>query len=231
MAKIKLELDRPIQGATKFAKGKFFGSQYPDGDSTMYGLASGDVIFVEHKHCQEPDELFASKQIGANEPFEICLRKSRSGAKYYEVKRLSEAAEPALDPARYPDAAGGFASKLERDLAASVAHVQQQRKAAVTPSKIAPSSVAATTAGVGVVPNASQHVNPIALVPERPRAGSLMSSAMVAAVDAVIIAQAYAASKGLAIAFGPEDIRAIAATLYIQHGKDNPGFAQRQGGR
>ena len=53
-----------------------------------------------------------------------------------------------------------------------------------------------------------------------PRASSVMGRALMAAIDAASQAQEYAASKGIAVEFGPEDYRAIAATLYIQAAKD-----------
>jgi hypothetical protein len=217
MAILKLQLDKPVEACLKYAKGKFYDSKFPGQDGQlMYSLTSGKCVFLP----DTMDETFASKNIGADVPFVICMRKTRAGAKFYQVERLSDAAEPEtpFDPP----------SKLESMLAASLAH-EQQRKAAVTPSKSSLPPVAATEAPISQAP---QQINPIAIVPapERPRAGSLMASAMVAAVDACIIAQEYAQSKGLALAFGHEDIRAIAATLYIQHSKD-PQYAQRAGGR
>jgi hypothetical protein len=57
-----------------------------------------------------------------------------------------------------------------------------------------------------------------------------MASALVAAVDAVLIARDYAAAKGLTIEFFAEDVRTIANTLYIAHTKD-PQHARAAGGR
>ncbi len=52
------------------------------------------------------------------------------------------------------------------------------------------------------------------------RASSLMGAALITAIDAATLAQQYAASKGIALEFGAADLRAIAATLYIQAAKD-----------
>ncbi len=229
MAILKLQLDEPVEVALKFAKGKFYESKFPGQDGQlMYSLTSGECVFLP----ESTDELFAGKGIGANEPIVLCLRKTRAGAKFLEVHKMSDAEEPAapaLDPRRYPDAAGAFESnlkaalapsKLESQLAASITQ-QQQRKALA--SKLTPPVTAVTNT------TEPPSINPIAIVP-KPKAGSLMASALVAAIDACIIAQEYATSRGLAVTFAAEDLRAIAATLYIQHAKD-PQYAQRAGGR
>ena len=222
MAKIKFELDKPVTAALAYAKGLFGESKFPDGDFYTFTLTSGDVMFIDLKRCEDPNKLFESKNIGARDPFVICLRKTRAGGRYFEVHKLSEAQEEpaALDPARYPDNAGAFIppSKLESDLVASLA--EQQRKALA--SKLTPSVPAVESI-------TKQLPNPIALVPAAPV--SLMSKAMVAAIDSAIVAQQYATSKGLLLCFAAEDIRAIAATLYIQHSKDAAQNGQRQGGR
>jgi len=48
----------------------------------------------------------------------------------------------------------------------------------------------------------------------------LMGDALIAAIDAVKHAEAYARSNGIPVEFGPQDVRALAATLYIQASKD-----------
>lgn len=58
------------------------------------------------------------------------------------------------------------------------------------------------------------------------KASAVMGSALIAAIDAAKLAEQYAASKGIAVEFGPEDLRAIANTIYIQAWKD-PLFADR----
>lgn len=227
MAILKLQLNVPVEASLKFAKGKPFESKFPGNEGQlMYTLTSGECVFLP----LEADEIFASRHIGVNEPFVMCMRKTSRGAKYLEVHKLSDAAEPdepQLDPTRYPDENGNVArpSKLERDLTASIQQAQQ-RKAASSSKSTPPSAGTASTQGP------TPQNNPIAIVPapEKPRAGSLMASALVAAVDAIAIAQEYAKSKDMAITFNAEDVRAIAATLYIQHGKEHSQYG-RQGVR
>jgi hypothetical protein len=59
-----------------------------------------------------------------------------------------------------------------------------------------------------------------------PLASSLMSAALIAAVDAAQAAERHAEDRGIPVKFGPDDIRAIANTLYIQASRD-PLFAER----
>lgn len=49
------------------------------------------------------------------------------------------------------------------------------------------------------------------------RSKPLIHSAMIAAVDALMTAQGYARAQGMELAISMEDVRACAATLYIQH--------------
>lgn len=58
------------------------------------------------------------------------------------------------------------------------------------------------------------------------RASQIMGAALIAALDATQLAQEYAVAKGLTVEFGPEDVRAIANTMYIQACRD-PLFQER----
>jgi hypothetical protein len=228
MDKLKLELNKPAEGALKFAKAKRGESKIPGkGDWFMYSLVSGEVLFIDSDDCQDPDEMFASANIEAHAPFTICLRKSRQGARYLEVKALSDAQEPALEPRRYPDEQGNVQptpSKLESQLAASIDQVQ--RRKAVTP-QCAP-SVAAK--GAMSTPPQPQQPNRTTLPTV---ASSTMASAMIAAFDACRLFEQYAASKGVVATFGPQDYRAVANTIYMAACEDarsqraeTPAFAQ-----
>jgi hypothetical protein len=232
--KLKLELNRPVQAELLYSKAQSGTNAY--GDWFRYSLVSGDSLFIAGKDCDDPDEMFATAGVGPRQPFVICLRKTKQGARYFQVQALSDAAEePAgLDPARYPDTAGAFASKLEARLAASITH-EQQRKAAVTPSKSSPSSAVVTSSAAAPVCKAQpQQTNPIAIVPApsqqgTTRASSMMASALIAAFDASCLATQYAASKGLALQFSSEDIRTMANSM-LMNIKDAAMY-QRQGGR
>lgn len=227
VAILKLQLDQPVEAALKFAKGKFYESKFPGQEGQlMYSLTSGECVFLPES-C---DEMFAAASISAHEPFVMCLRKTRAGAKFVEVQKLSDASEPALDPRRYPDAAGAFEAptKLESQLAASITHEQQRKTSS---SKVTPPVAAVATATQTRKP---QPTNPIVQIPPpsqpgQTRASNVMASALIAAIDATCLATQYAASKGLMVTFAAEDVRAIAATIFIQAAKD-PLFAERGAG-
>ena len=229
MPKLKLELGQTYELALKYAKGKFYESTIPGLEgSLMYSLTSGDVIFLP----ESADEMFANAYIGAQESFSICRRKTKQKGEFYEVHKLSDAAEPDLDPTRYPDQNGDVAprstpaeSKIERDLAESLRQAQQRKG---TLSKVSPSA-AATTRTAGVLPSAPHSNNPIAMVPapaQGTRASNVMAGALCAAVDAALIARDYAAAKGLVVTLDFEALQKLAATMYIQACKD-PLFTER----
>jgi hypothetical protein len=210
MPKISIELNKPIEGALAYDKGKFGESKYPGGDYYTYTLVSGDVMFLEQRICDEPDELFRENGVGQGDPFRLTLRKSRTGGKYYEVHRLTPLPEPEPEP-----------SQLERQLTASIEqHVQDKRQA--QPAKVAPTA----TAGINQQHQRQSNPTPAPTHVGQTRASAAMAAAMVCAIDALAIAQQYASSRGIHISFGPEDIRTTAATIYIQACKD-PLFMER----
>ena len=47
-----------------------------------------------------------------------------------------------------------------------------------------------------------------------------MASCLIAAIDATGAAEAYAEASGATVRFSSEDVRTIANTLYISHGKE-----------
>lgn len=76
------------------------------------------------------------------------------------------------------------------------------------------------------VPGAPAAPQPKEMGQARNSASSVMGAALIAAIDAASQAEKYAASRGITLEFGPEDLRAIANTLYIQACKD-PLFQER----
>lgn len=52
------------------------------------------------------------------------------------------------------------------------------------------------------------------------RPGSIMAAALIAAIDATQAAEQHAHKKGIAMEFGPADIRAIADTMFIAVSRD-----------
>ena len=58
------------------------------------------------------------------------------------------------------------------------------------------------------------------------QAGQVMGACLIAAIDALTIAQAYGLQYGLKLQWNEEDVRATGASLFIQHHRD-AGFAAR----
>ena len=198
MPKVKLELNEPLEGVLKYAKGKHYDSTIPTKrGSMMYSLASGDVIFLDEDICDEPDMLFADAHVAPGDPFRLTLRK-RNGQRYYELHKLSDAAEPAPAP-----------TKLESQLRASIDHANAQR---VTPSQKQPAAPAAPVQKAQPTQNNAPAGHTVA--------SALVASALIAAIDGLLLARDYAHAKGLPfaieLAFNAEDVRALAATTYIQ---------------
>src|ERR1700676_4958554 len=117
--KLKLEINgKPVECALTYAKAMVGQSKIPGkGAWFLYTLASGQVLFIDEDDCPDPDRMFADANIRAGEAFTISLRKTKTGARYYEVKAL--ASEPQLDPSRYPDE-NGRVTALETKLVASI---------------------------------------------------------------------------------------------------------------
>lgn len=70
------------------------------------------------------------------------------------------------------------------------------------------------------IPATQPAPKPVASEPSQPAAmpaSSLMSRALIAAIDATDEAKRHAASRGLTIEFTSEDVRCIANTFYIQY--------------
>lgn len=160
------------------------------------------------------------------EPFTVTRRlKAGSSLVDWQVQRVGAGAE---EPA----------SRLEAQLGASVQQVaaakatkqyqkildeqaarkaQQQKTAASVPAPAAVSAaLALPTQSIHAVPMSSS--DGASQQPQRSR--PLIQSAMIAAVDALIVAKEYAQSKGMHLEIYTEDIRAVANTLYIQHARD-----------
>jgi hypothetical protein len=247
MAILKLEVNKPIEAMLKFAAGRFQAAKnrWPGDDASILYTFTGGDIWARTGEAEakiylpiESDQVFADQNIAVGDMFRITKKKTAAKGDYIEVRKLSDSAEPAaaLDPRRYPDENGNVtraafdalptaidATPLERKLTTSI-NQAQQRKAISSTS--APSAAAATDPRVSETP--VQHANGTAPATTGTRAGNVMASALVAAIDACLIARDYAAAKGLPVAFGAEDIRAVANTLYIQACKD-PQFLQAAG--
>jgi len=231
MAVLRFDPNAALEVALKYDGGKRVQSRISDApDQMMYTVCGDDTIYVP-LHVGEQIEKLGIKKM---ELFSIC-KTVKQNVTRWEVKRLSEAAEPPAPPAKKGDTFERLptaidATPTERKLTQSINNVREQkaqRASSLQDSPAAPASTQHTSAQQpNVTPPLQGHT----------RASSVMAAALIAGIDAMITAEQYAISKGipvkpLSVEFLAEDIRCIAATLYIQACKD-PLFSERmnQGG-
>jgi len=194
MAKITLKLDTPVEGVLNYATGKHYPSKFEGREgSFMYGLGSGDAIFIEEQFCQKPDTMFRERRIGVGIPFSICLRKSPSGEKYYEVLNLqgvqsiSQGSAPASD--------------LEQKLQASIDQQQQTKAQRENPSKSTPATQSNNTAEPSTVATSVQqqsHLSALDTI-RHSTLSQLLSGCMIAVIDSIKTGKAYAESHGMTL--------------------------------
>jgi hypothetical protein len=182
-------------------------------------------------HCimwADPDLREAILRTGAKAGDSVCITKraNKRGARW-EVQLVSDETQygatdadlpPQLWPPAHTDAprAGTFAQRLANDQAARTA---APYKFAPRPEAIAAARKPAIRAAPVPAPLPDWAERQLAQQAEKrasfdPRA--VYDDCLRSAIDAAIAAQQYAAEKGVQLDFTAEDIRTIAATLFIQ---------------
>jgi hypothetical protein len=239
LKKLKKPVDGQLMRAVRFEPAKH---RWPgDDDQILCTLGGGNVAqFTEDGSTEakvylpaECGQIFTDQGIGLNELFRIQFRKTAAGAEYYDVRKLSDASEPALDPRRYPDENGQVtpfdalptsidSTPIERKLTTSINQVNQRKaeRALETPARPQSTQQSSTPQST---PNTSNVSAPIA----HTVISRIMASALCASIDATQEAERYAHSKGMELEFDSEDIRAISNTIFIQLSKD-PAFVSAQ---
>ena len=162
------------------------------GTQYMYSLEDGRVMYVPDVVDAKLHEL----AIAPGEPVIICKKEVREGrgkpVTRWQVSRPEGGA---------PEATPG--------------PIQPQRP---DPTPAA-ATAARTIPGSTTSDNNTQHANTTLTL----SAGDpvpTMSAALCAAIDVLIEAEQYAATKGMKLAFHEEDVRAMANTFFIQAGKE-----------
>ena len=201
MSVIRFDANLPVEVALKFDVGKQVKSRIPEApDQMMYTVCGDDTIYVPLHVADQITQL----GIRRAELMSICKRQ-QSGITRWEVKRISEAAEPAsLQP-----------TMLENQLTRSIDQGNQQKAQRALQ---APAGLQSTQAASPSTPNTHNSTPPIA----HTVISKLMASALIASIDATQEAERYAHSKGFELEFGADDIRAIAATIFITSSKQTP---------
>jgi hypothetical protein len=196
-----------VEVALKYDSGKRVPSRIPEApDQIMYTVCGDDTIYLP-LHVAEQIEKLGIKKM---ELISIC-KTVRGNVTRWEVKRLSEAAEPASGPQLAP-------SIIEQQLTRSIAIAEHQKaqQALVAPA----GPVVRTQESLSTVNPAAQSNNTAPI--RHTTISEMMASALIAAFDATQEAERYAHSHGVEIEFGADDIRAISNTIFIQL-SNNPG--------
>jgi hypothetical protein len=182
---LELSINKPEIVALAFADGR----EYP---SKIAG-APPQVMFslVDGRRVFWPKPFAESLRehgIAANVPFEVVKAEVAKGRTQLQFKPLSGAGRASDAPA---------------------AEIQGSNYTNNSPHYSAQEARLYTAPATRTAPPAPEPPGPIT-----PNAAA-MCAAMMAAVDAVIETQAYAARKGLGLTFGEESVRAMGLSIYI----------------
>lgn len=216
MSVIRFEPNVAVEVALKYDGGKRVASRIENApDQMMYTVCGDDTIYCPLNVAEQIANLGVKK----NELISICKRQANNVTRW-EVKRLSEAAEPVKTPFdALPTEIN--ATPMERQLTTSINQVNQRKaeQALETPARLQN-----TQSSTPSIPN-TPHSNPAPIA--HTVVSRIMASALIAAFDATQECERYAHSKGVEMEFSTEDVRAISNTLFIQLAKD-PGFVSAQ---
>lgn len=204
---IKFTYGIPETFALKFAEPKVFDGQF--GPRAMFTAC--DEGYGERRMWMDYEDganlVLEMRRLGiaTGEPMRVTkVKHPRGGGHGYLVERaVPSAAAPDNAPAwvtQNPPAAEPAPSRIEAQLAQSV---QMVRERGPQVFRRPPAPPAAPPAAVAMPAPAD----------------SVLMAALKTAIDAAIEATAYAAHQGLTLAFGAEDIRSLASTVYINAAK------------
>jgi hypothetical protein len=211
MATLRFEPNVPVELALKYDEGRQVQSRILDApDQMMYTVCGDDTIYLP-LHVAEQIKALGIRKM---ELISIC-KTVKGNVTRWEVKRVGGAQTAAIAPRdsfeALPTAIN--ASPLERQLTQSINVVKAQRmsQAPAAPLPQQPSKAPDNTPNS--TPAAIHHTS----------YSRVMAAALIAAIDASREAERYATKVGFEVEFNTEDVRAIAATLFIQASKD-PAF-------
>lgn len=187
---VRFQTNVPEVIELEFARGKQVSSQF-GGDQVMYSLCDGRRMYLPPFVAQKIEDA----GIGAHTPFTLCKREVTHGNRRsveYVIGNL-DGGEPFQEsaPAVTPKAA---AMTVKATTLSSPQHTS-------APPPSAPSAPRLTATGGDDMDLAA------------------MIYAHIRAIDVAHAAESYAAERGLAIRYTSEDVRCIAAALFIQQSK------------
>jgi hypothetical protein len=171
--------------------------------------------------------MFRERRIAVGIPFSICLRKTPTGAKYYEVLNLQgvqsivQSIDSHLAATSSPNGFEELPSELERQLLSSI----QQQKAQRAPnlSQSTPATPATTTIATvegsnqGALPQQQQqqpYLNALTTISQS-SLSQLLGGCLIAAIDAVADASIYAQNKGINLHLTESSMQDLTTSLLI----------------
>jgi len=214
----KREILRPLMNVPHVLSLKFATPREVEG---RYG---NQMMFtVEHEGTEKlifldpvTAKRITDQGLGAGEEFVLTRQELTQGRKkgiQWVIER--ESAEEPRRQGSSPAAAVTAATQPTGRIADSRANASQSSTSAAQAKR--PQVV---TMPVAEAPAAPPAPSPLA------HAGQVMGGCLIAAIDALAIAQEYALQHGLKLQWNEEDVRATGASLFIQHHRD-AGFAAR----
>jgi hypothetical protein len=209
---LRFEANTPVQVALKYDGGRDVAGRY--GPQVLYTLADGRLMYLDPKAAHRIDEL----KITAGEPFSICKREGKNGQKRtveWEVKRL----EPAPTTARLkivPPGGSGEAGAAE---------------SAPLVTEFEPGHVARSSRRSGAAASDRQKSEPAmngsesSTLETQLRASipgvTKLEYALKTAIAAAAGAEQFGHEIGYAVRFAPDDIRAMAITVFAETRKQS----------
>lgn len=188
MARLNLTAGVPAVIAITRA-GESVPSTYTKGGyDVLFKTADGDALYVDPERAGDIEREMQQLGIGYGDQMQLTKHKTSHGGHAYRVERLrqSEVRGNAYRDSAERVGAAPAARTASAGRTSAINERSEQSKS--TPAPPAPAMSTAT---------------------------SCMCSAMMAAVDAAIETQAYAARKGLGLTFSEESVRAIGLSIYI----------------
>ena len=187
---VRFQTNVPEVIELEFARGKQVSSQF-GGDQVMYSLTDGRRMYLPPFVAQKIEDA----GIGAHTPFSLCKKEVTHGNRRsveYVIGNLDGEAEP------FQDSAPAVPKAAVKATLSSPQHISAPAIAPPPP----PSAPRATAAAAG------DDMDLAAMI-----------YAHIRAIDVAHAAESYAAERGLAIRYTSEDVRCIAAALFIQQSK------------
>ena len=208
---LRFEANTPVQVALKFDGGRDVDGRY--GPQVLYTLADGRLMYLEPKAARRIDEL----KITAGEPFSICKREIKNGQKRtveWEVNRLEPVPTTAgleivpPEGGNEPSASKSAlrAAKIEPGRAAQPTN----RRAAVAPALNKPEPAVNGGAATTLETQLRASIPGIAK----------LEYALKTAIAAAAGAEQFGHAIGYEVRFAPDDIRAMAITVFGENGNE-----------